>query len=140
MFLPISTFAQLKLTYDLSGAGSGTEGTALVKVYVSGKKVADTDLKKAAVHGVIFRGFSGTASGASQPALSAPTNEISNKEFFNNFFENTCQSYAEILDGSYERIKTAKGYKVGAIVQVHRTQLRQDLEKAGVIKSLGNMF
>ena len=50
--------------YDITGAGSGTEGTILVKVYVYGSKVSDQDLKRAAVHGVVFRGCSGNQSGA----------------------------------------------------------------------------
>ena len=36
--------------YDITGAGSGTEGTLLVKVYVYKNKVADEDFKLAAVH------------------------------------------------------------------------------------------
>lgn len=39
--------------YDITGAGSGTEGTLLVKVYVYKNKVADEDFKLAAVHGVV---------------------------------------------------------------------------------------
>ena len=35
--------------YDITGAGSGTEGTILVKVYVYSKSVKDEDLKRAAV-------------------------------------------------------------------------------------------
>ena len=42
--------------YDIVGAGSGSEGTVLVKVFVYAKKVTENDLKRAAVHGVIFRG------------------------------------------------------------------------------------
>ena len=46
--------------YDITGAGSGKEGTILVKVYVYEKKVSDEDLKRVAVHGVVFRGCTGT--------------------------------------------------------------------------------
>ena len=42
--------------YDITGAGSGTEGTILVKIYVYSKSVKDEDIKRAAVHGVVFRG------------------------------------------------------------------------------------
>ena len=41
--------------YDITGAGSGTEGTVLVKVYVYSKSVSENDLKRAAVHGIVFR-------------------------------------------------------------------------------------
>ena len=72
--------------YDITGAGSGSEGTLLVKVYVYAKKVTDSDLKRAAVHGVVFRGCSGNQSGARQPAMAPATAEADNAAFFENFF------------------------------------------------------
>ena len=57
--------------YDITGAGSGNEGMLLVKVFVYSKKVTDQDLKRAAVHGVVFRGCSGNNSGAKQPAMAS---------------------------------------------------------------------
>ena len=128
--------------YDIVGAGSGSEGTVLVKVFVYAKKVTDNDLKRAAVHGVIFRGCSGNNSGASQPAMASPSVETDKASFFNAFFaeDGQCLNYASIVSGSYERIKTTKGYKVGAIIQVNKTTLRKDLEKAGTIRSLSSGF
>ena len=124
--------------YDITGAGSGTEGTILVKVYVYSKKATDQDLKRAAVHGVVFRGCSGNASGARQPAMAAPTAESDNAAFCEDFFaiDGPCQNYATIVGGSYDRVKTQKGYKCGAILQVNKTALRKELEKAGVVRSL----
>lgn len=128
--------------YDIVGAGSGSEGTVLVKVFVYAKKVTDNDLKRAAVHGVIFRGCSGNNSGASQPAMASPSVETDKASFFNAFFteDGQCLNYASVVSGSYERIKTSKGYKVGAIIQVNKTTLRKDLEKAGTIRSLSSGF
>lgn len=130
------------LKYDIHGAGSGTEGTILVKVYVYGKKVSDADLKCAAVHGVVFRGCEGNESGAYQPPMASPVSETEHASFCSSFFsaDGACQNYASIIDGSYERIKTKKGYKVGAILQVDKTSLRKDLEKAGLVKSLSTGF
>ena len=51
-----------------------------------------------------------------------------------------CQNFASIVPGSYERIATAKGSKVGAVVQVQRTALRHRLEMQGVIKTLSSGF
>ena len=101
--------------YDITGAGSGTEGTILVKVYVYGSKVSDQDLKRAAVHGVVFRGCSGNQSGARQPAMAAPTAETDNAAFCQEFFaaDGPCQNYATVIAGSYDRVKTQKGYKIG---------------------------
>lgn len=128
--------------YDITGAGSGSEGTLLVKVYVYGKKVSDADLKRAAVHGVVFRGCSGNASGARQPAMAPPTAETDNATFCEAFFaaDGQCQNFADIVAGSYERVKTNKGYKYGAILQVNKTALRKELEKAGVVRSLSSGF
>lgn len=128
--------------YDITGAGSGTEGTILVKVYVYEKKVRDEDLKRAAVHGVVFRGCSGNASGARQPAMASPTAEADNAAFCEAFFavDGECQNYASVIAGSYDRVKTAKGYKCGAIIQIDKTSLRKNLEKAGVVRSLSSGF
>ena len=128
--------------YDITGAGSGSEGTILVKVYVYAKKVTDADLKRAAVHGVVFRGCTGNSSGAYQPAMAAPTVETENAAFCEGFFatDGECQNYASIVAGSYDRVKTKKGYKSGAILQVNKTTLRKELEKAGIIRSLSSGF
>lgn len=128
--------------YDITGAGSGTEGTILVKVYVYEKSVKDEDLKRAAVHGVVFRGCTGNMSGARQPAMASPTAEVDNAAFCEAFFaaDGQCQNFASIVAGSYDRVKTKKGYKAGAIVQVDKTSLRKELEKSGVIRSLSSGF
>lgn len=128
--------------YDITGAGSGTEGTLLVKVYVYAKSVKDEDLKRAAVHGVVFRGCSGNASGARQPAMASPTVESENAVFCEEFFavDGPCQNYATVVAGSYDRVKTPKGYKTGAILQVDKTSLRKELEKAGIVRSLSAGF
>lgn len=128
--------------YDITGAGSGTEGTILVKVYVYAKKVNDQDLKRAAVHGVVFRGCAGNKSGARQPAMAPPSSEADNEAFYEAFFaeDGEYQNYASVVAGSYDRVKTSKGYKQGAILQIDKTALRKYLEKAGVIRSLGSGF
>lgn len=128
--------------YDITGAGSGTEGTLLVKVYVYKNKVADEDFKLTAVHGVVFRGCTGNESGARQPAMAAATAEADNAAFCSAFFttDGDCQKYASVIAGSYDRVKTAKGLKMGAIVQVDKASLRKALEKAGVVRSLSSGF
>lgn len=129
--------------YDIMGAGSGNEGMTLVKVFVyANNNVADSELKRAAVHGVVFRGYTGNNSGASQPAMASPTAEIDYADFCKAFFapNGQCQSYATIISGSYDRIKTGKSYKYGAIVQVNKSALRKDLEKAGLVRSLSSGF
>lgn len=128
--------------YDILGAGSGTEGTILVKVYVYATKVKDEDLKRAAVHGVVFRGCSGNQSGARQPAMASITAETDNAAFCEVFFatDGPCQNYATIVAGSYDKVKTQKGYKSGAILQIDKTSLRKELEKAGIVRKLSAGF
>lgn len=128
--------------YDITGAGSGVEGTVLVKVFVYAKRATDQDLKRAAVHGVVFRGCVGNNSGANQPAMAPPTAESDNEAFCREFFsdDGQCQNFATVISGSYERVKTSKGYKNGAIIQVNKTALRQELERAGVVRSLTSGF
>lgn len=129
------------LKYDIESAGSGLQGTYLVKVYVYKTSAKDAELKFAAIHGVLFRGFSGTPSA---PAMAgSPMAEEQHEDFFEKFFkkEKTYVHYAEVLPGSYERVKMAKGgYKIGAIVQVSKDMLRNDLVQAGVIQGLNNGF
>lgn len=128
--------------YDITGAGSGAEGTILVRVYVYGGRVSDNQLKRAAVHGVVFRGCSGNESGARQPAMAPATAETDNAAFCSEFFapDGPCQNFASIITGSYERVKTQKGYKLGATLQVDKTSLRKELEKAGVVRTLSSGF
>ncbi len=128
--------------YDITGAGSGTEGTILVKVYVYAKSVKDEDLKRAAVHGVVFRGCVGNQSGARQPAMASVTAEADYATFCEAFFavDGPCQNFASIVAGSYDRVKTSKGYKSGAILQVDKVSLRKELEKVGVVRSLSSGF
>lgn len=130
--------------YDIAAAGSGVQGTYLVKVWVYSKsgKVSDEELKYAAVHGCIFRGFSGTQGMPSaRPMASSPTVEQDKAEYFETFFDGTYLQYASVVEGSYETIKMKKkGYKVGAVVQVSKDNLRRELENAGVIKGLASGF
>lgn len=142
MILGVAAKGDKMPQYDITGAGSGTEGTLLVKVYVYAKSVKDEELKRAAVHGVVFRGCSGNASGARQPAMASPTAEIDNAAFCEAFFakDGQCQNFASIVTGSYDRVKTQKGYKCGAILQIDKTALRKTLEQAGVVRSLSSGF
>lgn len=143
LFLCAGAMAKDKMPqYDIIGAGSGTEGTVLVKVFVYSRKATDADLKRAAVHGIVFQGCSGNASGARQPAMASPTAEADNAAFCEEFFasDGPCLRYASVVSGSYERVKTNKGYKCGAILQVDKTALRKELEKAGIVRSLSAGF
>ena len=76
--------------YEIECAGTGIQGTYLVKVSIFVKKadVKAEYIKKGAIHGVIFRGFSGGNGCTSQKAIvSNPVTEHEKSDFFNTFFQ-----------------------------------------------------
>lgn len=157
--LSLTTFAQAKKKaekatkewrYEIECAGIGKDGTYLVKVWSYSKKpaVAISQAKKNAVHGIIFKGFSGGGSGCvSQKPLASNTNiEEEKSDFFDPFFEDGgkyMKFVSESSDGNVDaadRMKVGKEYKIGVIVSISKDALRQDLEAAGIIKGLSSGF
>ena len=137
--------ADVSMRYDIECAGTGTEGTYLIKVWVFAKKnnVDENLLKKSAVHGVIFKGFAGAQGCTSQkPLASSPGVEQEKANFFNVFFANNGDflKYATVVTGSTETIKVGKEFKIGVIVSISKDLLRKDLESAGVIRGLSSGF
>lgn len=132
------------LQYDISAAGSGAQGTYLVKVAVyTKKKVSDDDIIRAAVHGVLFKGVVGTERIPTQrPLAGKATVENEHAEFFEEFFSENgnYKNFASIVPGTYTHVKAAKGYKEGATVTVMKDELRRALEDANVIRGLSNGF
>ena len=135
--------------YEVEVVQTGTQGTYLIKVWSYSKKpdVAIEQAKKNAVHGIIFKGFTGTSSVPGQKALTSNVNlEEEKADFFNPFFANGGK-YMKFVstsnDGAVaaeDRMKIGKEYKVGVIVSVNVSALRKDLEDAGIIKSLNSGF
>ena len=137
--------------YEVECAGVGVQGTYLIKVwsYSKSPKVAIEQAKKNAVHGVIFKGFTGGAQGcSSQKPLARNSNlEQEQQVFFKNFFADGGK-YMKFVslsnDGSVaagDRLRvTKKLYKIGVIVSVQKDLLRKDLESAGIIKGLSSGF
>lgn len=128
--------------YDIEGIETGRQGTYLVKVYVySGKKsISIEEFKYAAVHGVIFRGFSGKSFVSQKPLVKSEA-QIRNADYFNDFFNNgDYATYAEVINPATDRVKIGKEYKIAAIVLVSKDNLRKALENANVIRSLNSDF
>ena len=135
--------------YEIEVVQTGTQGTYLIKVWSYSKKpdVAIEQAKKNAVHGIIFKGFTGTSSVPGQKALTSNVNlEEEKADFFKPFFADGGK-YMKFVstsnDGAVaaeDRMKIGKEYKVGVIVSVNVSALRKDLEAAGIIKSLGAGF
>lgn len=134
-----------KFQYEIEGVNNGTQGTYLVKVwtYSSSNKANFETCKKNAVHGVIFKGYAGSATARPQRALVAtPGAELEHAEFFELFFKDGGEynKYVTITAGSQEVVKVGKQYKIGLVVSVSKDALRKALEKAGVAKALGAGF
>lgn len=131
--------------YEISGAGTGAQGTYLVKVSIltKNKKQPDSELARAAVHGVLFRGFSNKELRQNQkPLAGSAAVEAQHTDYFNNFFSDggAYINYVETVSGSREVVKSGKQYKVSDIVTVNKEQLRKDLEAAGIIRGLNSIF
>lgn len=131
--------------YTIVGEGTGAQGTYLVSVTVTtkDKQISDAELVRCAVHGVLFRGFSNKDNRQSQkPLAGGPSVEASHPDFFNSFFADggVYASYASVVNGSRKSMKSGKLYKVTCNVTVNKDALRQDLEKAGIIKGLNSAF
>ena len=157
MAIPIATFAQKKAKadketiewrYELEATQTGVQGTYQIKVWSYSKdaNIAAEQAKKNAVHGVIFRGFAGTPDGrvkGQKPLTNNPNLEQEQDKFFKEFFADggKYQKYVSYSNNAnMERIKYGKEYKVGVIVTVNVSELRKDLENAGIIKSLNAGF
>lgn len=136
--------------YEIECVATGAEGSFLVKVWSYSKKpaVAIEQAKKNAVHGIIFKGFSGAGAGCSQqPLVSDPAIEQASQQFFEDFFADGGK-YMKFVNVSTDgmispedRLKIGKEYKIGVIVSVLKDNLRKELEAAGIIKALGgNLF
>lgn len=137
--------------YEIECISTGIHGTYLIKVWSYSKNldIAIEQAKKNAVHGVIFKGFSGNKEGCTnqKPLSRNPNLEIEKKSFFKHFFEDGGK-YLKFVnlstDGAIsagDRIKISKKeYKIGVIVSVRKDELRKDLEYAGIIKGLSSGF
>jgi len=135
--------------YELECVSTGAQGTYLIKVWSYSKKptIAIEQAKKNAVHGIIFKGFSGQGAGCTQkPLTSNPALEQEKAEFFKEFFADGGK-YMKFVnvsgDGTVnaeDRLKVGKEYKIGVVVSILTGNLRKDLEAAGIIKSLNSGF
>lgn len=131
------------LKYEIEGAGVGEQGTYLVKVTVIQKKnKLDADLaKKCAVHGVLFRGFTGERV-RQKPLAGSAVAEQQHQDYFDIFFGKggAYLGFANIVGENVSVVKMGKQYRVSTVVSVAKEALYQELVSAGIIKGLNNGF
>lgn len=135
--------------YEIEVVQNGTQGTYLIKVwsYSTNPEIAIEQSKKNAVHGIIFKGYTGTQTIDGQKPLTDNVNlEVEKADFFKPFFADGGK-YMKFVstsnDGAVaaeDRMKIGKEYKIGVIVTVNKSALLKDLENAGIIKSLNSGF
>jgi hypothetical protein len=136
--------------YEIEAVKEGVTGTYLIKVwsYSNYPEVAIEQAKKNAVHGIIFRGFSGAQGVQSKPPITFDANiEQEKSDFFASFFAEGGK-YMKFVnltnDGSVsaeDRLKIDKNtYKIGVLVSVNSAALRKDLEEAGIVRRLNAGF
>lgn len=132
--------------YEIECAGTGGEGTYLVKVWSYSKKqhIAQEQAKKNAVHGILFKGISGKAGEctAQKPLIKNVNIQQEQEDFFRKFFSDDKGDYMKyaVSTSQVETIRMKKEYRVGVVVSVAKDQLRKDLEAAGMIKGLSSGF
>lgn len=132
--------------YDISCAGTGVEGTYLanVSIYTQKTAKANESLKKAAVHGIIFKGVNGRKGCSTQrPLATDPNVEQEKAEFFDDFFkaDGTYLQYATIIDGSLLITKTGKKeYCITATISIQKDSLRKYLEQEKIITGFSDIF
>lgn len=144
--LTLTTFScasQQNMGYEIVCQGVGSEGSTLIKVYSYGKNYdkAVAQAKHDAVHGILFKGVTGSNGCYAQPAIVKPEEQAANKAFFDNFFKSEYLRFVNISNdgsiGSGDRLKVGKTFKIGVTMSVQKDALRKYLEGAGVIKPLG---
>lgn len=132
--------------YEIECAGNGTKGVYLVKASCYTKKINLTDARlqcmKNAVHGVIFKGFSGNGCVSQSPLARQAGAEYEYAEYFKLFFADNGEylKYATITSEVPEIVQVGKEKRVSYVVTIQKDQLRKALEAAGVIKSLAGGF
>lgn len=131
--------------YEIYSNGQGKNGAYYVKVTTVVKKVKDAkdELRRDAVHGVLFRGImSAEDGGASQkPIVSDPDIEKTKAEFFNAFWnEKAYERYVSITESSFTSAKVKKGFEVSALILVNKEALQKYLEESGIIKGFSNLW
>ncbi|MBR1809276.1 MAG: hypothetical protein IJ776_07810 [Paludibacteraceae bacterium] len=134
-----------RFRYEIECAGNGTQGTYLIKVWSYSKKarVAAEQCKKNAVHGIIFKGYTGgNGCVAQRPLAKNPGVELEYEEYFNKFFSDSGEyyKYVSLTSAAQDIVKVGKEYKVGVVVSVQKDDLRKALEAAGVIRGLSSGF
>jgi hypothetical protein len=136
-------------SYQIECVGDGSpQGTQLLRVwvYVDASDIRRTgidEIRRCAVHGVIFKGYTGSGCTPQKPMVASPALELQRADFFEPFF-NRDEAYnryaSEVRGNTMERTRAGKDFKISAIISVSKDMLRRDLEAAGILRGLPGGF
>ncbi len=132
--------------YEIECAGVGSQGTALVKVwsFSDTPDISKEQCEKNAVHGIIFKGYSGKENGcvAQRALINTPGAEYEHSDYFRLFFADGGEyaKYVTVTNLARDVVKVGKQYKIGMTISVQKDALRKALETGGVLKSLDSGF
>ena len=132
--------------YNIACAGQGKDGAYMVKVTtrVKDTKKGVEELKKCAVHGVMFRGFMGEATGCTdqKPLIKNPNVAQEKADFFTDFFTTGGYArYVSYIDSSFTSTKIKrKNYEVSAIFLVDKESLLHYLEQEKITDGFSNLW
>lgn len=131
-------------SYETTCDRTGAEGTVIFQVF-STEKNEQTALREArrnAVRAMVFRGLS--TGRCNEPPLLRPDQITEEADrFFDAFFKEGGQylSYVQYAGDEVEsKVKVGKQIKIQSTVVVQRKRLRADLESAGIIRAMGDVF
>lgn len=143
LMLPLHSYSsEIDEDYVIEGAGTGVEGSYLVKVTLVTKDLSANDdvFLRHAIHGVLFRGFESQQHRQQQRAMVDSNNLEEFAAFYEDFLKDDMRPYAEVVEGSRQVRMSGKKYRISSMVQVYKDKLRHYLEEKGVINKLTNGF
>jgi hypothetical protein len=130
--------------FEVSCEAVGVEGVQVLQVYGVARNDRDAllEARRNAVRALLFRGVSTRV--CTVPPLLRPAQLTSEAdEYFARFFARggLYLSYVEFAGDEVEsRVTIGRDVKIGTTVVVNRRRLLQDLEQAGIIRTLGSEF
>ncbi len=131
-------------TYAISFAGRGSSETILISVSCPAESPATAvaDASACALHGIMFRGLSATATSPSERPLVTKPLTSEQQAWVDDFFASgRFKSFVpNHSQGSLRIARQKKSYSVTVTVSVDKRGARKALESAGIIERLGGNF
>jgi hypothetical protein len=131
-----------QFNYDITCEQVGRQGTQslIISSIVANQDEGIANARKHAVHAILFKGVS--SGPCTVPALVSRDEYEANKDYFMNMFNSFMYErfIASASDTPRDVIYVGRNVKVSSNVNVQRNDLRSQLVKDGVIKSLNNVF